>query len=235
MLLNVQDVEIAYGRIKVLWGISLYVGDSEIVALVGANGAGKSTLIKGIMGLVPLQRGSITFSDHDVSKKPSWKKAKMGIAYIPEGGRVFPDLTVEENLMLTANLRKETLNVKAQLDLIYSLFPVLKERGFQKAGTLSGGERQMLAIGRALMSKPKLLLIDEVSMGLMPKLVTEVFETLKSLKAYGISMLITEQNVPEALAISDRGYVLENGRISLGGQADELLKSERIKTSFLGL
>ncbi|HPU68536.1 MAG TPA: ABC transporter ATP-binding protein [Acetomicrobium flavidum] len=235
MLLNVQDVEIAYGRIKVLWGISLYVGDSEIVALVGANGAGKSTLIKGIMGLVPLQRGSITFSDHDVSKKPSWKKAKMGIAYIPEGGRVFPDLTVEENLMLTANLRKETLNVKAQLDLIYSLFPVLKERGFQKAGTLSGGERQMLAIGRALMSKPKLLLIDEVSMGLMPKLVTEVFETLKSLKAYGISMLITEQNVPEALAISDRGYVLENGRISLGGQADELLKSERVKTSFLGL
>ncbi|HOM31530.1 MAG TPA: ABC transporter ATP-binding protein [Acetomicrobium flavidum] len=235
MLLNVQDVEIAYGRIKVLWGISLYVGDSEIVALVGANGAGKSTLIKGIMGLVPLQRGSITFSDHDVSKKPSWKKAKMGIAYIPEGGRVFPDLTVEENLMLTANLRKETLNVKAQLDLVYSLFPVLKERGFQKAGTLSGGERQMLAIGRALMSKPKLLLIDEVSMGLMPKLVTEVFETLKSLKAYGISMLITEQNVPEALAISDRGYVLENGRISLGGQADELLKSERVKTSFLGL
>ncbi|HOP87518.1 MAG TPA: ABC transporter ATP-binding protein [Acetomicrobium flavidum] len=235
MLLNVQDVEIAYGRIKVLWGISLYVGDSEIVALVGANGAGKSTLIKGIMGLVPLQRGSITFSDHDVSKKPSWEKAKMGIAYIPEGGRVFPDLTVEENLMLTANLRKETLNVKAQLDLIYSLFPVLKERGFQKAGTLSGGERQMLAIGRALMSKPKLLLIDEVSMGLMPKLVTEVFETLKSLKAYGISMLITEQNVPEALAISDRGYVLENGRISLGGQADELLKSERVKTSFLGL
>ncbi|AFM20756.1 MAG TPA: ABC transporter ATP-binding protein [Acetomicrobium flavidum] len=235
MLLNVQDVEIAYGRIKVLWGISLYVGDSEIVALVGANGAGKSTLIKGIMGLVPLQRGSITFSDHDVSKKPPWEKAKMGIAYIPEGGRVFPDLTVEENLMLTANLRKETLNVKAQLDLIYSLFPVLKERGFQKAGTLSGGERQMLAIGRALMSKPKLLLIDEVSMGLMPKLVTEVFETLKSLKAYGISMLITEQNVPEALAISDRGYVLENGRISLGGQADELLKSERVKTSFLGL
>jgi len=187
------------------------------------------------MGLVPLQRGSITFSDHDVSKKPPWEKAKMGIAYIPEGGRVFPDLTVEENLMLTANLRKETLNVKAQLDLVYSLFPVLKERGFQKAGTLSGGERQMLAIGRALMSKPKLLLIDEVSMGLMPKLVTEVFETLKSLKAYGISMLITEQNVPEALAISDRGYVLENGRISLGGQADELLKSERIKTSFLGL
>jgi len=235
MLLNVQDVEIAYGRIKVLWGISLYVGDSEIVALVGANGAGKSTLIKGIMGLVPLQRGSITFSDHDVSKKPPWEKAKMGIAYIPEGGRVFPDLTVEENLMLTANLRKETLNVKAQLDLIYSLFPVLKERGFQKAGTLSGGERQMLAIGRALMSKPKLLLIDEVSMGLMPKLVTEVFETLKSLKTYGISMLITEQNVPEALAISDRGYVLENGRISLGGQADELLKSERVKTSFLGL
>lgn len=235
MLLNVQDVEIAYGRIKVLWGISLYVGDSEIVALVGANGAGKSTLIKGIMGLVPLQRGSITFSDHDVSKKPPWEKAKMGIAYIPEGGRVFPDLTVEENLMLTANLRKETLNVKAQLDLIYSLFPVLKERGFQKAGTLSGGERQMLAIGRALMSKPKLLLIDEVSMGLMPKLVTEVFKTLKSLKAYGISMLITEQNVPEALAISDRGYVLENGRISLGGQADELLKSERVKTSFLGL
>ena len=235
MLLNVQDVEIAYGRIKVLWGISLYVGDSEIVALVGANGAGKSTLIKGIMGLVPLQRGSITFSDHDVSKKPPWEKAKMGIAYIPEGGRVFPDLTVEENLMLTANLRKETLNVKAQLDLIYSLFPVLKERGFQKAGTLSGGERQMLAIGRALMSKPKLLLIDEVSMGLMPKLVTEVFETLKSLKAYGISMLITEQNVPEALTISDRGYVLENGRISLGGQADELLKSERVKTSFLGL
>jgi len=235
MLLNVQDVEIAYGRIKVLWGISLYVGDSEIVALVGANGAGKSTLIKGIMGLVPLQRGSITFSDHDVSKKPPWEKAKMGIAYIPEGGRVFPDLTVEENLMLTANLRKETLNVKAQLDLVYSLFPVLKERGFQKAGTLSGGERQMLAIGRALMSKPKLLLIDEVSMGLMPKLVTEVFETLKSLKAYGISMLITEQNVPEALAISDRGYVLENGRISLGGQADELLKSERVKTSFLGL
>lgn len=235
MLLNVQDVEIAYGRIKVLWGISLYVGDSEIVALVGANGAGKSTLIKGIMGLVPLQRGSITFSDHDVSKKPPWEKAKMGIAYIPEGGRVFPDLTVEENLMLTANLRKETLNVKAQLDLIYSLFPVLKERGFQKAGTLSGGERQMLAIGRALMSKPKLLLIDEVSMGLMPKLVTEVFKTLKSLKAYGISMLITEQNVPEALAISDRGYVLENGRISLGGQADELVKSERVKTSFLGL
>jgi len=235
MLLNVRDVEISYGRIKVLWGISLYVDEGEIVSLVGANGAGKSTLIRGIMGLVPLQGGSVMFMDRDTSKKHPWEKAKMGIAYIPEGGRVFPDLTVEENLMLTANLRREALIVKDQLDLVYSLFPVLKERGFQKAGTLSGGERQMLAIGRALMSKPKLLLIDEVSMGLMPKLVTEVFETLRSLRGYGISMLLTEQNVPEALAISDRGYVLENGRISLSGQADELLKSEHVKTSFLGL
>ncbi|SDX84973.1 amino acid/amide ABC transporter ATP-binding protein 2, HAAT family (TC 3.A.1.4.-) [Acetomicrobium thermoterrenum DSM 13490] len=235
MLLNVQDIEIAYDRIKVLWGVTLCVGEGEIVSLLGANGAGKSTLLKGIMGIVPLQRGSISFLEKDVSKKHPWKKAKMGIAYIPEGGRVFPDLTVEENLMLIASLHKEAFDVKENLDLVYSLFPVLKERLQQKAGTLSGGERQMLAIGRALMSKPKLLLIDEVSMGLMPKLVSEVFNTLSLLKEYGISILLTEQNVPEALAISDRGYVLENGRITISGNSEELLGNEMVKMSFLGL
>lgn len=235
MLLNVQDIEIAYDRIKVLWGVTLCVGEGEIVSLLGANGAGKSTLLKGIMGIVPLQRGSISFLEKDVSKKRPWEKAKMGIAYIPEGGRVFPDLTVEENLMLIASLHKEAFDVKENLDLVYSLFPVLKERLQQKAGTLSGGERQMLAIGRALMSKPKLLLIDEVSMGLMPKLVSEVFNTLSLLKEYGISILLTEQNVPEALAISDRGYVLENGRITISGNSEELLGNEMVKTSFLGL
>lgn len=159
----------------------------------------------------------------------------MGIAYIPEGGRVFPDLTVEDNLKLIASLCKNELNVRKRLDMIYSLFPVLRERLNQKAGTLSGGERQMLAIGRALMSKPKLLLVDEVSMGLMPKLVSSVFETLKALKDSGISMLLTEQNVSEALAISDRGYVLENGRITLSGNSEELLENEQVKTSFLGI
>jgi branched-chain amino acid transport system ATP-binding protein len=235
MLLNVQDIEIAYNRIKVLWGVTLCVGEGEIVSLLGANGAGKSTLLKGIMGIVPLQRGFISFLEKDVSKKRPWEKAKMGVAYIPEGGRVFPDLTVEENLMLIACLHKETFDVKENLDLVYSLFPVLKERLQQKAGTLSGGERQMLAIGRALMSKPKLLLIDEVSMGLMPKLVSEVFNTLSLLKEYRISILLTEQNVPEALAISDRGYVLENGRITISGNSEELLGNEMVKTSFLGL
>lgn len=235
MLLNVQDIEIAYDRIKVLWGVTLCVGEGEIVSLLGANGAGKSTLLKGIMGIVPLQRGYISFLERDVSKIRPWEKAKMGIAYIPEGGRVFPDLTVEENLMLIASLHKEIFDVKENLDLVYSLFPVLKERLQQKAGTLSGGERQMLAIGRALMSKPKLLLIDEVSMGLMPKLVSEVFDTLSSLKKYGISILLTEQNVPEALAISDRGYVLENGRITISGNSEELLGNEMVKASFLGL
>lgn len=235
MLLNVQDVEIAYNRIKVLWGVTLCVGEGEIVSLLGANGAGKSTLLKGIMGIAPLHRGSISFLEKDVSKKRPWEKAKMGVAYIPEGGRVFPDLTVEENLMLIASLHKEAFDVKENLDLVYSLFPVLKERLQQKAGTLSGGERQMLAIGRALMSKPKLLLIDEVSMGLMPKLVSEVFNTLSLLKEYGISILLTEQNVPEALAISDRGYVLENGRITISGNSEELLGNEMVKMSFLGL
>lgn len=235
MLLNVQDIEIAYNRIKVLWGVTLCVGEGEIVSLLGANGAGKSTLLKGIMGIVPLQRGFISFLEKDVSKKRPWEKAKMGVAYIPEGGRVFPDLTVEENLMLIASLHKEAFDVKENLDLVYSLFPVLKERLQQKAGTLSGGERQMLAIGRALMSKPKLLLIDEVSMGLMPKLVSEVFNTLSLLKEYRISILLTEQNVPEALAISDRGYVLENGRITISGNSEELLGNEMVKTSFLGL
>lgn len=235
MLLNVQDIEIAYNRIKVLWGVTLCVGEGEIVSLLGANGAGKSTLLKGIMGIAPLHRGSISFLEKDVSKKRPWEKAKMGVAYIPEGGRVFPDLTVEENLMLIASLHKEAFDVKENLDLVYSLFPVLKERLQQKAGTLSGGERQMLAIGRALMSKPKLLLIDEVSMGLMPKLVSEVFNTLSLLKEYGISILLTEQNVPEALAISDRGYVLENGRITISGNSEELLGNEMVKTSFLGL
>ncbi len=235
MLLNVQDVEIAYNRIKVLWGVTLCVGEGEIVSLLGANGAGKSTLLKGIMGIAPLHRGSISFLEKDVSKKRPWEKAKMGVAYIPEGGRVFPDLTVEENLMLIASLHKEAFDVKENLDLVYSLFPVLKERLQQKAGTLSGGERQMLAIGRALMSKPKLLLIDAVSMGLMPKLVSEVFNTLSLLKEYGISILLTEQNVPEALAISDRGYVLENGRITISGNSEELLGNEMVKMSFLGL
>lgn len=235
MLLNLQDVEIAYGRIKVLWGISLCVGEGEIVSLVGANGAGKSTLIKGIMGIVPLRKGCINFLGHDISKKHPWERAKMGIAYIPEGGKVFPDLTVEDNLKLIASLCKNELNVRKRLDMIYSLFPVLRERLTQKAGTLSGGERQMLAIGRALMSKPKLLLVDEVSMGLMPKLVSSVFETLKALKDSGISMLLTEQNVSEALAISDRGYVLENGRITLSGNSEELLENEQVKTSFLGI
>lgn len=235
MLLNVQDIEIAYNRIKVLWGVTLCVGEGEIVSLLGANGAGKSTLLKGIMGIAPLHRGSISFLEKDVSKKRPWEKAKMGVAYIPEGGRVFPDLTVVENLMLIASLHKEAFDVKENLDLVYSLFPVLKERLQQKAGTLSGGERQMLAIGRALMSKPKLLLIDEVSMGLMPKLVSEVFNTLSLLKEYEISILLTEQNVPEALAISDRGYVLENGRITISGNSEELLGNEMVKTSFLGL
>ncbi len=233
-LLEVEQLQVSYGKIAALNGISLYIEPGEIVAMIGANGAGKTTLINTISGILQPQKGSIKFKDELISALPAWKIARKRVVQIPEGRRVFPKLTVMENMELGAFPEKDGKMVKAGMEKMYAFFPVLKERKKQPAGTLSGGEQQMLAIARGLMAKPELLMIDEPSMGLSPVLVEKVFQIIKEINKQGITILLVEQNAKKSLQIAARAYVLETGNIVLSDTAGKLLGNELIKKAYLG-
>ena len=233
-LLEVKDLEVFYGVIQAIKGISFEVNKGEIVTLIGANGAGKTTTMQSIMGLIHPKAGTITYNGQVINGVPSHKIVKMGMTQVPEGRRIFSELTVYENLLMGAYTEKDKDRIKMDLDYIYELFPRLSERKNQIAGTLSGGEQQMLAMGRAIMSHPDLLMLDEPSMGLSPLLVDQVFDIIKHFHENGTTILLVEQNANKSLAISDRAYVLENGRIVLSGTGEELLASEEIKKAYLG-
>ncbi|MGF7396479.1 ABC transporter ATP-binding protein [Thermoanaerobacterium thermosaccharolyticum] len=232
-MLEIENLNVSYGMVNALKGIDLKVNDGEIVTIIGANGAGKSTTLMTISGILKPKKGSIKFNDVDITKKPAQNIVDMGICQVPEGRRVFANMTVMENLEMGAYLRKDKM-VKSDMEKVFHLFPRLKERHKQIAGTLSGGEQQMLAIGRALMSKPKMLLLDEPSMGLAPIVVQDIFKTIKNINEDGTTILLVEQNAKMALSIADRAYVLETGNISLEGAASVLKNDERIKKSYLG-
>ena len=234
-MIKVNNLVVAYGGIEALKGISLEVPEGKIVTLVGANGAGKSTTLKSIVGLVKPKSGIITFDDGtDLTKVNTELMVKKGIALVPEGRRVFSDLTVLENLKIGAYTRKDKSGIQEDLEKVYSLFPRLKERTWQLSGTLSGGEQQMLAIGRALMSRPKLIMMDEPSLGLAPIIVKELFEIIKKINQEGMTVLLIEQNANAALKIADIGYIMETGRITLSGSGQELLANDEIKKAYLG-
>ena len=233
-LLEVKDLEVYYGVINALKGISFEVNEGEVVALIGANGAGKTTTLHTVTGLLSAKSGSIIYDGNDITKVPPHKIVTMGMAHVPEGRRVFQQLSVLENLKLGAYTRSNRQEIDETLKTVYEHFPRLEERKNQIAGTLSGGEQQMLAMGRAMMSKPKLIVMDEPSMGLSPLLVKEVFKIIEAMHAAGITVLLVEQNAKMALSIADRAYVLETGKISLSGTGKELMSSEEIKKAYLG-
>ena len=233
-LLEVKDLEVYYGMINALKGVSFEVNEGEVVALIGANGAGKTTTLHTITGLLSAKSGSVVYNGVDISKIPPHKIVTMGMAHVPEGRRVFQQLTVLENLKMGAFTRKDKKEMEETLKSVYEHFPRLEERKNQIAGTLSGGEQQMLAMGRAMMSKPKLVVMDEPSMGLSPLLVKEVFKIIETMHKAGITVLLVEQNAKMALSIADRAYVLETGSISLTGTGKELMESEEIKKAYLG-
>ena len=231
-ILKIDDINVFYGSIHAIKGVSLEVNEGEIVTLIGANGAGKTTTLHTVSGLLRPRTGSIQFCGEDITKIPAHKLVERGLAHCPEGRRVFLQMTVQENLDMGAYIRKDDFS--ASLDEVYELFPRLKERRKQVAGTLSGGEQQMLAMGRALMSKPKLLMLDEPSMGLAPILVEQIFDIIKNLHAVGTTILLVEQNAQAALSIADRAYVLETGKITLSGTGAELSKSDEVRKAYLG-
>lgn len=234
-MLKLENVELKYGMIKALKGISLEVHEGEIVTLIGANGAGKTSTLRAISGLEKISGGSISFMGECISKKPDTVKiVSQGLVQVPEGRRIFPDMSVYENLLLGAYLQKDKTAIKASIEDVFTRFPRLKERKDQLAGTLSGGEQQMLAMSRALMAKPKLLLLDEPSMGLAPLLVREIFDIIKEINSQGTTVLLVEQNARMALSIADRAYVLESGQIVISGTGKELSESDEIKKAYLG-
>ena len=233
-MLKIEDLHVHYGGIQALRGISLEVPDGKIVTLIGANGAGKSTTLRTITGLVKASSGSIRWNDQELLGKSIDKIVASGIAMSPEGRRVFPDLSVLENLKIGAYLRKEKAGIAKDIEWVYSLFPRLQERSWQLAGTLSGGEQQMLAVGRALMSRPKLLLLDEPSLGLAPLVVQDIFTIIREINRQGVTVLLIEQNANMALKTADLAYVLETGRITLSGTGAELLANEKVKEAYLG-
>ena len=234
-MLKVCDVVTVYGKVQALWDVCIEVNEAEIVALVGSNGAGKTTLLKAITGLHPPISGTVEFLGTQISGLPPHAIVEKGISHIPEGGRVFPDMSVRENLEMGAYPANAWKRKQETVEQIYELFPLLKERDKQLARTLSGGERQMLAIGRGLMSRPKLCLFDEPSYGLAPLMVKEIFRIIGELRNQGITVLLVEQNVRHSLEIADRAYVLENGRICLQGECGELLLSETVRQAYMGL
>lgn len=233
-MLKIQDLKVSYGVIEAIQGVSFEINDGEIVALIGANGAGKTTIMHTISGLLKPQSGTIYLDDVDLTKTPADKIVKLGLAQVPERRRVFSQQTVEENLELGAYTRKDAKEISETMEKIYTSFPRLKERRKQLAGTLSGGEQQMLAMGRALMAKPKILLLDEPSMGLSPLLVKEIFHIIKEINNNGTTVLLVEQNAKMALGIANRAYVLENGKIALSGTGEELANSPQVKKAYLG-
>ncbi|MCD6462346.1 MAG: ABC transporter ATP-binding protein [Thermotogae bacterium] len=234
-MLEVEDLHVYYGAIHALKGISLKVPKGAIITLIGANGAGKTTTLTTIAGLVKARSGRIKFMGEDITNKPPHTVTQMGIAMVPEGRRIFPNLTVYENLMMGAYTRKDREGIQEDLEWVFQLFPRLKERLTQLGGTLSGGEQQMLAISRALMSRPKLLMMDEPSLGLAPLLVMEVFDVIKKINGEGTTILLVEQNAMGALKTAHYGYVLETGKIVLEGPTDELLQNEEVKKAYLGV
>ena len=233
-MLEVKDLQIYYGVICALKGISFHVNEGEIVSLIGANGAGKTTTMQGLSGLIPKKSGTVLFEGNDITKTPCHQIVHMGMTQVPEGRRIFQELTVYENLLMGAYTNKNKQALKRDLDAIYARFPRLAERRNQIAGTLSGGEQQMLAMSRAIMCHPRLLLLDEPSMGLSPLLVDQVFEIIKDINRDGTTILLVEQNAGKSLAISDRAYVLENGKIALSGTGAELATSEKVRKAYLG-
>ena len=233
-MLEVKDLQVYYGVICALKGISFHVNEGEIVSLIGANGAGKTTTMQSVIGLLPKKAGSVTFNGTDITKMPCHKIVHAGMTQVPEGRRIFQELTVYENLMMGAYTNKDQQKFKEDLKTIYARFPRLAERRNQIAGTLSGGEQQMLAMGRALMCHPKLLMLDEPSMGLSPLLVDQVFDLIKDINKDGTTVLLVEQNAGKSLAISDRAYVMETGKIVLSGTGAELAASEMVRKAYLG-
>ena len=233
-MLSIKDLQVYYGAINAIKGISFDVEQGEIIALIGANGAGKTTILHTITGLVQAKRGSVMFGGKDLTKTPAHKIVSMGMAHVPEGRRVFAQLSVLENLMLGAYTRKDKAEIQESLKHVFKRFPRLEERRGQMAGTLSGGEQQMLAMGRALMSKPSIILMDEPSMGLSPIMVNEIFDIIRAVSESGTTVLLVEQNAKKALSIADRAYVLETGKIVLSGDAKELLEDDSIKKAYLG-
>ena len=233
-LLEIKDLEVNYGVIKAIKGVSFDVNEGEIIALIGANGAGKTTILHTITGLIQAKKGSIVFDGKELTKTPPHKIVSMGMAHVPEGRRIFQQLSVLENLKLGADTRKDKSEIASNLKMVYERFPRLEERKNQVAGTLSGGEQQMLAMGRALMSKPRIILMDEPSMGLSPLLVSEIFDIIKVINESGTTVLLVEQNAKKALSIADRAYVLETGNITLSGDAKDLINDESVKKAYLG-
>ncbi len=233
-LLEVKDLQVYYGVICALKGISFEVNEGEIVSLIGANGAGKTTMMQSVVGMIPKKSGSVIFDGIDITKTPCHKIVQMGMTQVPEGRRIFQELTVYENLMMGAYTVRDQQRFKEDLESIFQRFPRLAERRNQIAGTLSGGEQQMLAMSRALMIRPKLLMLDEPSMGLAPILVDQVFEIIKELNASGTTILLVEQNASKALEIADRAYVLETGSITLSGTGKELAQSDEVRKAYLG-
>ena len=233
-MLEVKNLEVYYGVICALKGISFEVNEGEIVSLIGANGAGKTTMMQSIVGLIPKKNGEVTFNGHDISRTPCHKIVKLGMTQVPEGRRIFQELTVYENLLMGAYTIRDQQRFKTDLEAAFDRFPRLAERRNQIAGTLCGGEQQMLAMSRALMCHPKLLMLDEPSMGLSPLLVDQVFEIIKEINREGTTILLVEQNAGKSLAISDRAYVMENGSIVLSGTGAELASSEKVRKAYLG-
>jgi branched-chain amino acid transport system ATP-binding protein len=233
-VLQVESIDVFYGNIQALKGVSLEVKKGEIVTLIGANGAGKSTLLKTISGLLKPKKGDILYEGKSIAGKAAQTIVKQGISHVPEGRRIFANMTVEENLELGAFLRKDKPEIQQDFEKVYQLFPRLYERRKQLAGTLSGGEQQMLAIGRSLMARPRLLLLDEPSMGLAPLLVKTIFRIIEEINSFGTTILLVEQNAHMALSVADRAYVIESGRVVLSGTAQELNASEQVKKAYLG-
>lgn len=233
-MLKVNDIHVHYGSIEAIKGLSFEVSKGEIVTLIGANGAGKTTILHTVSGILTPSSGNVEYKDEDICKVPSHKVVSMGMAHVPEGRRVFSKMTVYENLQMGAYIHKGKKQIEEDLEMVFKRFPRLKERLKQTAGTLSGGEQQMLAMGRALMSRPELILMDEPSMGLAPILVDEIFDIIQSVNDAGTTILLVEQNANRALHIADRGYVLETGKIVLEGSSKELLESEEVRRAYLG-
>ncbi|MGD8465826.1 MAG: ABC transporter ATP-binding protein [Anaerolineae bacterium] len=234
-LLEIQDVSSGYGEVQILWDVSLKLERGKLTALVGSNGVGKTTLLRTVMGLVKPSRGSITFDGQDVTRISPHGKAAQGIVLVPEGRQLFPSMTVYENLEMGAYTKRAKAHFQENLHKVYDMLPRLKERADQKAGTLSGGEQQMLAVARGLMAQPEILMFDELSLGLAPFLVLNLFEVLQRLKEEGLTMLLVEQNVQMALAVSEYGYVLAEGRIDMEGSSRELARNEYVRAAYLGI
>jgi branched-chain amino acid transport system ATP-binding protein len=234
-ILEIKDISSGYGEVQILWGANIVLDEGKLTSLVGANGAGKTTMLRTVMGLLKPWGGQIFFEGEDVSSLPAHQKAELGLVLVPEGRQLFTEMSVLENLEMGASPKRARQHVKRNLEKVFSMFPRLEERAEQKSGTLSGGEQQMLAVGRGIMAEPKVLIFDELSLGLAPVLVLDLFESLIDLKREGITMLLVEQNVQMALAVSDYGYVLANGKVDIHGPSKELAKDDHIREAYLGI